>query len=124
MYKNFAILGAESMKSAEAGECAADQGKFWELHDAIYADQVQNRSILNAETLTAMALDAGVDEAAFSECLSSGKYRDALVDEALSIQRMGVRGTPAFLINGMFVSGAQPFEVFQQVIEEQLKNAQ
>lgn len=122
VYKNFAILGAESMKAAEAGECAADQDKFWPLHDAIYTDQTQNHSILTADFLTAMAVKAGVDEAAFRECLSSGKYRDALTNEALSIQRMGVRGTPAFLINGVFVSGAQPFEVFQQIIEDQLQN--
>jgi len=122
VYKNFAILGVESMTAAEAGECAEDQGKFWELHDAIYADQVQDRTILNADVLTAMAVEAGVDEASFRECLSSGKYRDALTEEALSTQRMGVRGTPAFLINGVFVSGAQPFEVFQQIIEDQLQN--
>jgi len=124
VYKNFAILGLESERAAEAGECATEQGKFWALHDAIYADQASQHSALTAETLTAMAVKTGVDEAAFSACLSSGKYRSTLTQQALSIQAMGVRGTPAFLINGIYVSGAQPFEAFQQIIEDQLQKIQ
>lgn len=120
MYKHFAILGPESNRSAEASECAAEQGQFWAFHDRVFADQTTSRSTLSAGRLAELAADIGLDPAAFSECLDSGRYSAQITQESLSVQSLGVRGTPAFLINGTFVSGAQPFEVFQQIIEEQL----
>lgn len=120
-YKHFAILGPESNRSAEASECAAEQDKFWEYHDAVFTDQITARSSLNAERLASIADDIGLDTEEFGECLSSGRHTSLVRQESLSIQSLGVRGTPAFLVNGVFISGAQPFEVFQQVIEEQLQ---
>jgi predicted DsbA family dithiol-disulfide isomerase len=61
-----------------------------------------------------------LDVEAFTECLDSGRYVNQIRQESLSVQSMGIRGTPAFLVNGVFVSGAQPFDVFQEIIEEQL----
>ena len=119
-YKHFAILGPESSLSAEASECAAEQEQFWAFHDRTFIDQLNERSSLNADRLTELAADIGLDTDAFRECLDSGKYTSQISQETLSVQSMGVRGTPAFLINGVFISGAQPFEVFQQVFEEQL----
>lgn len=120
-YKHFAILGPESNRSAEASECAAEQDKFWEYHDAIFADQVSNRSTLTNGKLVDVATELGLDSPEFSACLDSGRNTSLVTQESLSIQSLGVRGTPAFLVNGVFISGAQPFEVFQQVIEEQLQ---
>ncbi len=119
-YKNYAILGPDSALAAEASECAADQDTFWDFHDAVYADQSANRTPLNVDNLSQLAASVNLDTDAFKECLESGRYRDQIRQDAMSIQSLGVRGTPAFLVNGMFVSGAQPFEVFQQIIEEQL----
>lgn len=121
-YKHFAILGPESNRAAEASECAAEQDKFWEYHDRLFADQTTTRSTLNDERLIELAVEVGLEPDALGECLNSGRYTGKVRQESLSIQSMGVRGTPAFLINGTFLSGAQPFEVFQQVIEEQLGN--
>jgi protein-disulfide isomerase len=121
VYKHFAILGPESNRTAEASECAAEQDSFWEFHDLIFADQVANRSQLNDENLVRFAGQIGLDTETFDECLTSGRYRTQISQESLSVQSLGVRGTPAFLVNGVFISGAQPFEVFQQVIEEQLQ---
>lgn len=120
-YKHFAILGPESTRSAEASECAADQGQFWAYHDAVFADQVSARSSLTANRLTELAGELGLETAAFRDCLDSGRHTSRITQESLSVQSLGVRGTPAFLVNGVFISGAQPFEVFQQVIEEQLQ---
>jgi protein-disulfide isomerase len=119
-YKHFAILGPESNRSAEASECAAEQGKFWAFHDLVFSDQNTNRSSLSDDKLISLAGDLGLDTATFGECLSSGRYRDQIVRESQTVQALGVRGTPGFLVNGLFISGAQPFEIFQQVIEEQL----
>lgn len=120
VYKHFAILGPESSRSAEASECATEQGKFWEFHDLVFKDQTTTHSTLDQEKLTSLANDIGLDTTAFSECLSSGKYSLQISRESQAVQALGVRGTPGFLVNGLFVSGAQPFEVFQQIIEEQL----
>lgn len=124
VYKHFAILGPESNRSAEASECAAEQGEFWAFHDFVFADQVANRTSLTDEALVGIAVEIGLDQTAFSDCLKSGRYRTQITQESLSVQSLGVRGTPAFLINGVFISGAQPFEVFQQVIDEQLAAAE
>ncbi len=120
VYKHFAILGPESSRAAEASECAAEQDAFWTFHDLAFADQLATHSSLNSDKLVTLANDIGLDTTAFSECLSSGRYSLQIVQESQGVQSMGVRGTPAFLVNGLFISGAQPFDVFQQVIEEQL----
>lgn len=119
-YKHFAILGPESTRAAEASECANEQSQFWPFHDLTFADQTTTRSSLNADRLTELAGQLGLDTTAFRACLDSGRYTSQITQESLSVQSLGVRGTPAFLVNGVFISGAQPFDVFQQVIEEQL----
>ncbi len=93
---------------------------FWEYHDLIFADQTSTRSTLDDARLTAMAVNLGMDEAAFTECLSSDKYTTQIQQESLTVQSLGVRGTPAFFINGVYVAGAQPYEVFRQIVNEQL----
>jgi protein-disulfide isomerase len=121
VYKHYAILGPESVRGAEASECATEQNHFWEFHDAVFADQVANHSSLTDNKLTQLAGQLNLDTAKFSECLASGRYTDKIQRESIAVQSLGVRGTPAFLINGVFISGAQPFEVFQQTIQEQLQ---
>jgi protein-disulfide isomerase len=120
VYRHFAILGPESVKSAEASECAAEQDKFWEFHDLVFDDQNTVRSSLDQGRLVELAGQIELDTEAFAECLSSGKYSLQISRESQMVQSLGVRGTPGFLVNGLFISGAQPFEVFEQLIEEQL----
>lgn len=122
-YRNMAVLGPESTRTAIAGECAAEQGNFWEFHDMAYTDQATTRSILNDEKLIAMAGGLSMDTTAFQQCLESGRYSSQIGQETMSAQSLGIRGTPSFLINGVFVTGAQPFEAFQQIIEEQIQAA-
>lgn len=123
VYKHFAILGPESNRTAEAAECAAEQGQFWEYHDLIFTDQTTTRSVFNDDALTRLAGDLGLETTAFSDCLASGRYTNQIQRESQAASALGLRGTPGFLINGVFVSGAQPFEAFQQIIEEQLQAA-
>ena len=121
VYKNFAILGEESVLAAQASECAADEEKFWEFHDYVFNDQATTASALSHSNLIAMAQEVGLDVDTFTECLDSDKYAARVYQDAQSIQSLGVRGTPGFVVNGRYISGAQPFEVFQQVIEEALQ---
>lgn len=124
VYKHFAILGPESSRSAEASECAAEQDAFWPYHDLIFADQAENYDSLTQEKLVSLAEEVSLDTSEFSECLSSGRYSLQISQESQAVQALGLRGTPGFLINGLFINGAQPFEVFQQVIDEQLAAAE
>ena len=121
VFKQFAILGPESNRAAEATECAMEQGKFWEYHDEIYADQAATHSTLNDEQLANLAGKVGLESSAFADCLAAGRYAGQVQRESQAVGAMGMRSTPSFLINGVFLVGAQPFEAFQQVIEEQLQ---
>ncbi len=116
-----AFLGPESQWAAEASECAAEQDAFWEYHDLLYDRQAgENQGAYNKENLKQFAVDLGLDAQSFDDCLDSGRYSSMVRTQTATAQSLGVRGTPAFLVNGQPLVGAQPFEVFQQVIEAEL----
>ena len=93
-------------KAAEATECADDQGKFWEYHDLLFA----NPSALDVDSLKGYAGQLGLDTGTFDECLDSGEQSSEVEKDSEDGRASGVTGTPAFFINGEFVSGAIPFE--------------
>ncbi len=116
-----AFLGPESQWAAEASECAADQDAFWEYHDILFSSQSgENQGAFNKDKLKQFAADIELDTEAFNECLDSGIHTQAIQDSTQVAQSIGVRSTPAFLINGTPMLGAQPFEAFQQVIDQAL----
>ncbi len=120
-YQHFAFLGPESQWTAEASECAAEQDAFWEFHDLVFDRQAgENQGAFSKENLKQLAVELGLDTAAFDSCLDSGKYAALVRTETAGAQSLGVTGTPAFLVNGRPVVGAQPFEVFEQAIEAEL----
>jgi protein-disulfide isomerase len=108
---------SQARKAGEAGACAAEQGNFWEMHDAMFADPGK----LHVDELKATARTLGLDPAAFDRCLDSGKYADRVERDLEAGARAGVSGTPAFFINGRPMVGAQPFEEFQRVIDDELR---
>lgn len=105
--------------AAEAGRCAEAQGKFWPMHDAMYADQ----SKLSEDDLIKTAASLGMNSSAFASCMKSGKYRAAIEQDEATGLKAGVTGTPAFFINGRFLSGAVPEERFQEIIDSELATA-
>jgi protein-disulfide isomerase len=116
-YVHFPILGADSMTAAEASECAGQQDKFWEYHNIVYAHQGIGFTSAN---LTLMAEQVGLDTLAFEACLADFSDRESLEDDIRLAEVMGVRGTPAFLVNGIPLAGAYPYENFEQIIEDSL----
>lgn len=102
--------------AAEAARCAAEQGKFWEYHDALYADQ----SKLEGPDLVTSAVALNMDEKSFRSCLESGKFKDKIEADREQGTKAGVAGTPGFFINGVFLSGAQPQAEFEKIIDSQL----
>ena len=102
-------------KAAEATACADEQGKFWELHDALFESQE-----LDDDSLKMQAKRAGVDSTQFASCLDSGRTAALVKKDMAAGQLVGVSGTPAFFINGFMLSGAQPEEAFRKVIDAEL----
>ena len=122
VFKDFPLnsIHPQAAQAAEAARCAGDQDAFLEMHDMLFERQMLWGGQDAAEAFTGFADDLGLDADAFSQCLASGKYEDAVnVDLGQGIE-LGVTGTPAFFINGYGVSGAQPYELFEQAIESLL----
>lgn len=115
-YIHYPILGADSMTAAQGTECAAQQqdGRFWDYHNMLYANQGIGFTPAN---LTKLAVDLGLDKATFEQCLANFKDQPIIDEDIRLAQVMGVRGTPAFLVNGIPLAGAYPYEDFEHVIE-------
>jgi protein-disulfide isomerase len=110
------MIHPQAFVAAQAGNCAREQGKFWEYHDKLFA----NQSALQPEFLKKYAADAGLDTAKFNQCLDTSKY-ESRVQEALGAGgRLGVTSTPTLFVNGRMISGAQPIEVFETAIDDEL----
>jgi protein-disulfide isomerase len=117
VFKDFPLPNhAEAPKAAEAAHCAGEQGKYWELHDRLFA----NQQALQVPMLKQHATELGLDMNAFNQCLDSGKHAGRVAENVKSGQALGVGSTPTLYVNGRPVLGAQPFEYFKAVIDEEL----
>ena len=103
-------------KAAEAAACAAEQNKFWPLHDKMFS----NQSKLAVDDLKGYAKEAGVDQAKFDKCLDSGEKKAEVDADQKAGNEAGVNGTPAFFINGIFVNGAVPYDQIKQTVDREL----
>ena len=123
-FRNMAFLGPESVLAAEAGQCANDQGRFWEYHDRLFAGQRgENSGAFSSERLVRFAREVGLDEAEFITCMESERHNQMVLDETEAGQEAGVNSTPTFFVNGDLVRNVQSFEEFQQIIEQKLEEA-
>ena len=118
VWKDFPLtqIHPQAFKAGEAAHCAGDQGKFWEYHDRLFA----NQQALQPNDLKKHAADLGLDAAKFNSCLDSSKYGERVRDGVAEGSRLGVNSTPMVYINGRVLSGAQPYEAFASVIDEEL----
>jgi protein-disulfide isomerase len=127
IYRDFAFLGAESMRSAEAARCALDQNKFWEYYDYLFTHQNgENRGNFSDVNLKSFATTLGLEKSTFDKCLDDGKYVQAVIDSTNEGKQSGVQGTPKGFIlkNGKTVAtidGAEPFVAVKQKIDSALK---
>jgi protein-disulfide isomerase len=104
-------------KAAEASLCANEQGKFWEMHDAMFKNQQE----LAVDNLKTKAAALGIKPDSFNQCLDSGKYASKIQEDQKEGTAAGVNGTPAMFINGRFLNGAVPIEQITSVIDDELK---
>jgi protein-disulfide isomerase len=117
VYRDFPLqFHNNAEKAAEAASCAGEQGKFWQYHDKLFEDQTK----LDVANLKESAKALGLDTEAFDTCLDSGKFAKKVEKSMEDGQEAGVNGTPAFFINGIFLSGAVPLENFTEIIDQEL----
>ncbi len=108
----------EADEASEAAHCANDQDSFVEMHEVLFANQGQWSG--NPEFMSLFvdyAVEIGLDETTFADCLNSGKYRELVQENIRQGQELGVTGTPTFFINGNAFVGAQPFQSFARAID-------
>jgi len=118
VFRDFPLpIHPQARPAAEAASCANAQGKFWEYHAKLFA----NQSALGEEQLKEYAKDVGLDPAKFEDCLTQKPFSAAIDKDLSEAAKLGINGTPAFFINGRLLSGAQPFEKFKEVIDEELR---
>jgi protein-disulfide isomerase len=108
-----------AMAAAKAAEAAGKQGKFWEMHDLLFANQRE----LTDENFEAWAKEIGLDVAKFKKDMDDPALQKKITADQQLGNKLGARGTPAFFINGRFLSGAQPVDAFKKIIDEEMKKA-
>ena len=117
-YRHFPLPAhANAQKAAEASECAADQGKFWDLHDKMF----DNQQRLDVGSLKSYASSLGFNTTSFNACLDSGVMASRVSFDKGEGQSAGVSGTPTFFINGKKLVGNQPYSTIENAIEDALK---
>jgi protein-disulfide isomerase len=106
----------QARRAAEAARCASAQGKFWQYYDVLFTESPK----LGSEDLKRYAAQIGIDPKKFDDCLSAGTYKELVQKDADEAVSLGINGTPAFFINGRPLTGAQPYEMFARLIDEEL----
>jgi protein-disulfide isomerase len=121
-FRNFAFLGPASTTAAEAAECANDQGKFWDYYNYLYKNQPDesDTTMYNTNTLTQEAITLGMNGDTFRSCLDGKKNEAKASADLAGGQKAGVSGTPTFFVNGIALVGAQPYEAFKTLIDQEL----
>ena len=116
-YRDYPLPFHQNARPAsEAAHCAAEQGKFWEYHE-----KLMEAPDLTVETFKAIAKTTKLDEKKFEECIAADRFEAEIDKDMADGQAVGVKGTPAFFINGRMIDGAQPLEKFQEIIDEELE---
>ena len=112
-------IHSKAREAHEAAEAAHLQGRFWEMHDRILDNQRQ----MGLDRYLQYAKEIGLDVKRFEKDMKSEEVKRRIDADADQASKLGVTGTPAFFINGRFFSGAQPYEAFKRVIDEELEKA-
>ena len=108
-----------AMPAAEASMAANAQGKFWEMHDKLFA----NQQALDRPSLEKYAQEIGLNMAKFKADLDGHKYKDQIEKDSKDGTAAGASGTPSFFVNGKPLVGAQPFDAFKTAIDDAIKGA-
>jgi protein-disulfide isomerase len=120
VYRDFPIAFHQyAYKAAEAAKCAQEQGKFWEYHDLLF----NNQNSLDNSSFIQFAQELRLNETAFNDCLDSGRMNARVQNDINDGSKYGITGTPTFYINGIELAGAQPYSVFEKIIDGELNKS-
>jgi protein-disulfide isomerase len=121
VFHHLAFLGDESTWAAEASECANEQGRFWDYHDKLFAEQAgENQGAFSQDNLKRFATDLGLDTGQFDACLDSGKYGSSVRDATNQAQRRRINSTPTVVVNGQVIQNWNNYGALQAAIEAAL----
>jgi len=117
VYRDFPLtsIHPNAMPAAEAAQCAHEQNSFWPFHDKLFSSEN-----LSSDVYQQYAQSLNLDMTKFNDCLTTNKYQQAIQTDSDFATNLGVNSTPTFFINGLAVVGAQPLDVFKQVIDKEL----
>ena len=127
IFKDYNIIGPDSVNASNGAHCANDQGLFWEYHDILYSNWTgENNGWASSGNLLKFAIEIGLDVDQWSECMIKGEHSQKILESNRDAKTLGLTGTPAFFIIGpdgetIPLVGAQPFEVFENIFEAELK---
>jgi len=127
IFKDFTIIGSDSVTAAHAAHCADDQGQFWEYHDILYNNWTgENNGWASSENLHRFAQNVGLDINEFSECMKSEIHIPLIAASVEDAKTLGLTGTPGFFVIGVDnqiikIPGAQPYSVFESVFDSELE---
>jgi len=117
VYRNLPLtsIHPDALAAAEAAMCAGEQDVYWKYHDKLFSGESLGNSVY-----LQYAQDLGLNMTTFKSCLSDHKYQKAIEADSDFAINLGIRSTPTFFINGLAMVGAQPLDVFKQVIDKEL----
>ncbi len=127
IFKDFTIIGPDSVNAAHGTHCANDQGKFWEYHDILYNNWTgENNGWASSDNLLRFAQEIELDIDQWSDCMIDEKYSLIISNSSKDARELGITGTPAFFVIGpdnkiTRISGAQPYESFEKIFNSELK---
>jgi protein-disulfide isomerase len=118
VYRDFPLfdMHPNASPAALAANCANDQGKYWEFHSALFSGQYP----LSQQSYDAIAADLGLNASTFDSCVETEKYKAEIEADYQFAAELGIQSTPTFFVNGLAIVGAQPFEMFDQLITMEL----
>ena len=128
IFKDYNIIGPDSVKASQGAHCANDQGLFWEYHDILYSNWTgENNGWASGTNLANFAQEVGLDTNEWSECMIQQKHSQTILNSNDDAKALELTGTPAFFVinsNGEVskLFGAQPFEVFKKTFDSELEN--
>ncbi len=123
-FKDFIIGGPDTANAANAAECAADQGRFWDYHDLLFSRQGTGPNVFKKASLKQYGEQLGLNTEQFNACVDGDQHLETVYRDSSEGQGQGVTGTPTFFINGERIAGEVPYEQFKARVEAALAAAQ
>ena len=128
VFKDFVIIGQDSVNAAHAAHCSQEQGKFWQYHDTLYNNwNGENTGWASSANLLKFAKDVGLNDTQFGQCMANSRYISTVQGSLSDAKDLGLTGTPDFFIIApdksiTKIEGAQPFQVFDELFKSKLKS--